>query len=71
VVHKVAVISGITPKLASANLGAQRVPVKKSTGLTNVKNSSDGWINAIKIPTVMNIEKIAAPCKSSLAARSP
>ena len=73
VVQAVAVISGMTPKDASANRGAHRVPNRKSRMETSAKNSSVGMINAITIPTVIAIvatPRVAAHLRDSLT-RSP
>src|SRR5215207_1977630 len=71
VVQKVAVISGMTPKDAWANRGAHRVPNRKSVMETWAKNSSDGMINAITIPTVIAIVNHAASRSMIFATASP
>ena len=50
VVQNVPVISGSTPKLGSANVGAHRVPVRNSQTLTSRKNSSAGSSRASDDP---------------------
>ena len=71
VVHRVAVTSGSTPKDASANRGAHRVPKRNSHTGTSAKNESAGVNSAIKIPTVVRTVAIAATRKIALMMVSP
>src|SRR5687768_17107893 len=61
----------MTPKDASANRGAHLVPNRKSRMETWAKNSSDGMINAITIPTVIAIVSHAASRSAIFATASP
>jgi hypothetical protein len=63
VVQSVAETKGRTPKLASANLGAQRSPNKNSTTETSLKKSIEGSSKAMMMPIVVRTDTPAATAK--------
>jgi hypothetical protein len=71
VVHNVPTKSGTTPKLAGLNLGAHRVPVKKSIIGTWRKNSIAGTRSDHTIPIVINTENADALNNVPRIMRSP
>jgi hypothetical protein len=71
VVQRVPTRSGTTPKLAGTNLGAQRVPVKKSMIGTCRKNSIAGTRSDQTIPIVIKTEKAEALKSVPRITRSP
>jgi hypothetical protein len=61
----VPVISGRTPKSASANVGAHRDPVRKSQTPISRKNSSAGKSSDRKMPTVTATVRPAAEARAA------
>ena len=70
-VHSVPVMSGSTPKSGLANVGAHRVPVRKSQDVTSRKNARAGMSRETKMPIVMRTERPAAALSRPIAMRSP
>ena len=65
VVQNVPVTSGSTPKSASANVGAQRVPVRKSKTPISRKKSIAGNSSDRKMPTVTAMVRPAAEARAA------
>src|SRR5687767_7128504 len=63
--------SGTTPNWPSRKRGVQVVPVRKSHGLTSVKNSSAGCRSDATIPTVVITEIAAARKRTPWTTTSP